>query len=133
MSARIIDIATKQNWVEKSEPPDTAPDPQQDFPKSSLQDKKNFALNAKYLDVLGRMEQMARDGRIGGFLLVAQDNVTGYFMHELQIPAEGDLHELFGFIGILENIKLELAERTAMAPMVNLDGKIVDPYEELSS
>lgn len=86
--------------------------------------------NQSLLAALEKLGALAREGRLGGFILVAQDERTGYFLSELDLPDEFNRHEVHGFVGLLEALKLELCERSALAPFINLDGAVVDPYEE---
>lgn len=82
------------------------------------------------LDRLDRLRLLVEQGRIDSLVLVGKDPVTGYFLTETCLDAQDDRTELFGFVGVLENLKLEISEQAAMAPVISLTGDIIDPFFE---
>ena len=85
---------------------------------------------SKTLDFRPFVGQMLESSGIGEFLLIARDKESGYFFHSLHLPQDVTGHDLFALIGLLENLKLELCERSAMAPSIDVDGRIIDAYKE---
>ena len=82
------------------------------------------------LDRLDSLRLLVTQGRVGALLFVGQDPVTGYFLTETCLDPATNRTELFGFVGVLENLKLEISEQASMAPVINLAGSVVDPYSE---
>ena len=128
MSAEVIDFQTRARL-----PGGSADDLEEPFDvmKELLHDDEKEP-DQRVLDVLRKIEQMGNTSRIGGLVIIAQDNRTGYFLSEICLPDGLDRHEIHGFVGLLENLKLELCEKSSMAPFITLDGHVVDPYEEHS-
>lgn len=128
MSAEIISFETRARLTEAPAADD------QDEPFDVAAElgfaEEKHPPNAALLKALEKLTVLAQDGRLGGFILLAQDERTGYFLSELDLPDEFNRHEVHGFVGLLEALKLELCERSALAPFINLDGHVVDPYEE---
>lgn len=81
------------------------------------------------LDKIDQLRSLVEQGRIDGLVFVGQDPVTGYFITELCLEPDLNRTELFGFMGVLETVKLELSEQAAMAPVMTLAGAILDPYD----
>jgi hypothetical protein len=82
------------------------------------------------LDKLDRLRRLITDGRIQGLIFVGQDPVTGYFLTETCLDRAMNRSELFGYMGVLETLKMEIGESAAVAPVIDLSGTIIDPYEE---
>lgn len=81
------------------------------------------------LDKIDQLRSLVEQGRIDGLVFVGQDPVTGYFITELCLEPDLNRTELFGYMGVLETVKLELSEQAAMAPVMTLAGVILDPYD----
>lgn len=81
------------------------------------------------LDKIDQLRSLVEQGRIDGLVFVGQDPVTGYFITELCLEPDLNRTELFGYMGVLETVKLELSEQAAMAPVMTLAGAILDPYD----
>ena len=75
--------------------------------------------------------RLVEQGRVEGLMLIAKDAHTGLFyttstLREPFVQRE----DLFGYIGVLDTMKLELSDQAAMAPTITLSGDVLDPYED---
>lgn len=82
------------------------------------------------LEKVDRLRALINEGRVDGLVFAGQDPVTGYFFTEMCLDEVESRTELFGFMGILENLKLEISENAAMAPALTLSGLVIDPFME---
>jgi hypothetical protein len=82
------------------------------------------------LQKIDQLRALVLRGTVREVIFVARDHGTGYFLTELMIPAEHDRNDLFGYAGVLDALKTELADEASMAPYMKLSGEIVDPFEE---
>jgi hypothetical protein len=98
----------------------------ENLPLVSEEQKRNL------LARIDRLRLLVQQDRIEAFCLVGQDPVTGYFVTEVCLDPHASRTELFGFVGVIETLKLELSEHASMAPFMDLDGGISDPYFEAS-
>ncbi len=80
------------------------------------------------LDRIDQLRHLVEQDRISGMVLIAQDPITGYFLTDICLEPDLNRTELFGFVGVLETVKLEISEAATMAPVMDLTGTIVDPY-----
>lgn len=128
MTGEVISFATRERIAPDADDLEGTPFDVMDELGFAREEKREP--NDDLLAAMSKLEILARAGRLGGFILIAQDEQTGYFLSELSMPEDCNRHEVHGFVGLLEALKLELCERSALAPYINLDGHVVDPYEE---
>lgn len=93
---------------------------------SSLSEKERI------LQWLDQIRNLVEQGRISEFLFVCKDLENKHFLTEVAIP-KCSQSELFGFVGVLEALKLELTERAQLSPALMADGTVLDPYYEKES
>lgn len=92
-------------------------------------DEARIKLTLEMLDAI--REQVAED-RLQDVVVIARDPETGLFMHDLVVhPDTPRSSTIFGLVGVLECLKLELSGAAAMAPTLTSAGEKIDPYEEM--
>lgn len=83
------------------------------------------------LDGLDAVRQLILAGRLEGVVIVGRDPTTDLFHSQVLLPiAAVPRHKLFGYMGMLDGLKMELSENAFLAPSVMEDGSILDPYLE---
>lgn len=83
------------------------------------------------LELLEKLKILVENGRLTGLIVLGLDPMTDSFLNEmrLQSPAIGP-GTLFAYMGLLETLKLEIADTAMMAPVMSADGEIIDPYDD---
>ena len=84
------------------------------------------------VEVLEQTIKMVRAGHLEGLVLIARDTQTKFFLTQLElderIVTANDLHS---YVGVMETLKLELADAAAAtAPALLLGGAILDPKDQ---
>lgn len=82
---------------------------------------------------LERMIRLVREGRLDQLIVVGSDPMTGNYLTHVALDREIDPVGVFGMMGVLETVKVELSEMGAIAPSMMLDGSILDPWQEEES
>jgi hypothetical protein len=80
------------------------------------------------LSSLRQITKLVEEGKLHGLILLAQEPksklfLTDVVLDERFVPAQ----DLFAFVGCLEALKLELSDASTMAPVLGLDGSVIDP------
>lgn len=73
--------------------------------------------------------KLAEEGRLSGMILLGLDPVTGLFYTDVNL-ASVERSELFAYMGLLSTILTEIQEKASMAPTIDADGSVIDPYAE---
>lgn len=83
----------------------------------------------RILEWLNQIKTLIENGRITEFLFVGRDAENKHFLTEVSLPTPPQ-SEIFGFVGVLEALKLELTERAQLAPALMSDGSVLNPHEK---
>lgn len=113
------------------EPPNAGGLPEEFFEPEEYVDASREEHKRRVLEKIDALRKLVEQGRVEGLVLLGQDPMTGYFLTELCLDPEMNRAELFGFLGVLDTLKLEITEMAAMAPTITLTGAVLDPYEEM--
>lgn len=101
-------------------------------PKHRLQGERSTSHEERTKNILDRLDQirhLVEQGRIEDFILISRDTATGHFLTEVDLSCPNG-SEIFGYVGVLEALKLELTERAQLAPALMPDGSVLDPYKK---
>jgi hypothetical protein len=80
---------------------------------------------------LDEVKALVLAGRLEGLVLVGRDPTTDLFHSQILLPlATVPRQKLFGYMGMLDCLKIELSDNALLAPSVMEDGSILDPYLE---
>lgn len=86
---------------------------------------------AGLLEILDSVRKLVEQGRVDGLILLAHDPLSGLFNTQISMR-EGVVprRDYATYLGGLTALQMELMDMVQMAPCVNEEGLIVDPYEE---
>lgn len=85
---------------------------------------------AEQLEIIDGLRRLAEQGGLKGVMVIGAHE-TGYYYHELWMRAPFMMpNDLFGVVGLLETIKLEVTDAAMSAPVLHRDGSILDPFAE---
>lgn len=99
---------------------------------SSLGDSKRLSDTEQRKNILDRIDQirhLVAEGRIDDFVFVGRDVETKHFLTEVALSPVNS-SEIFAFVGVLSALKLELTERSQLAPAMLLDGSYTEKTEK---
>lgn len=82
------------------------------------------------LSIIDGLKKLIESGRCHNLIVLAEDPMSGYPITELCLDPKLDRSELFGIMGLLDMIKMEISDAASMSPVLMLDGEILDPYKE---
>jgi len=86
---------------------------------------------SQMLEGLESVRKLILAGRLEGVVLMGRDPTTDLFHSQVLLPVAGvPRHKLYGYVGMLEGLRLELLDNAMMAACVQEDGTILDPYVE---
>lgn len=122
--AVVLSFPQGRRLEELSDPTEMESFVEDDAPIPAVDD----AQKTKILERIDLLRRLVEQDRIDGLVFVAQDPLTGYFLTELCLDQDINRTELFGYMGVLDTVKLEIGEQATMAPTISLAGTIIDPY-----
>lgn len=84
------------------------------------------------IELLQKAMALVEAGRLRGLVLIGIDPATDYFFNEIRLggPSVGR-HNMFGYMGILDALKIELFDASSMSPTISVDGNVVDPFDAM--
>lgn len=83
------------------------------------------------LKTLDQIRKLVEEGRLQGLVIIGRDPVTSLFLTETVLSIDATpASEMFAYVGVVETLKLELADYASMAPQILNDGKVIDPWLE---
>ena len=86
---------------------------------------------ARLLQILDDTRRLVVEGKLEGLIVVGRDPSTRYFYTQIDLDIPGtSLNDVYPFIGLLESLKLEMADSAMMAPAMMADGRYVAPVQE---
>jgi hypothetical protein len=98
----------------------------------AVEDEMAIADRDRCADLLDSARSLVESGRLTGLIVIGLDPMTDHFFNEIRMDGPAiERQTMFAYIGILDTIKMELMEAAMMAPVMNTDGAIVDPFAEM--
>jgi hypothetical protein len=83
------------------------------------------------LDSLAKLTKLAESGRLESLIIAGRDGHSGLFLTDMVFPGESKFNQhAFSYVGLLETLKLEMADCAMMSPVLGLDGKEINPHIE---
>jgi hypothetical protein len=79
--------------------------------------------------LIEKVRELVRIGKITQCVFVGRGPENRHFLTEIVLAPESET-EIFGFVGVLETLKLELTERALLAPALLPDGSLLDPGQK---
>jgi len=123
MSENVIDIRTRK--TREIPDPEVEKLKEEEARKSAMSEHHESLL--RYLD---QVRDLILDGKLETLVLISRHIETGHYHTASIIDAKAtDLTKVYGHIGVLETMKLELMEVASMAPALMEDGSTIDPYK----
>lgn len=125
MSDNVIDIKTRKTKTQQIE--EIA---ERETEKLA---QKQAALSKHQEDLLVYIDQvrdLVEAGHLETLIIISRHVTTGLYHTAAIIDSNAtELNKLYGHIGVLETMKLELMDVVSMAPAYMEDGTILDPQE----
>lgn len=85
----------------------------------------------RMLDLLEKLKVLVGQGRLTGLVVLGMDPMTDMFLTEVHLNSPDiERQDLFGYMGLLEMIKIEMSEGASMAPVITSAGAILDPWDQ---
>ncbi|MBA8881709.1 hypothetical protein [Phyllobacterium myrsinacearum] len=83
------------------------------------------------LEMLGKLTKLVETGRLESLIIAGRDPESGLFLSDMVFPGETKFNaHAFAYVGLLESLKLEMADCASMSPVIGLDGKEINPHIE---
>lgn len=127
----VIDLKTRKPWAQ------SRAEERKAKRRASRQAKKNIAdavmqHREDLLEILDKVRRMVLEGRLEGLVLLSRETTSKLFLTEIAMDETIITpNELHSFVGVMEALKLELADAVmATAPCLRLDGTVLDPKDE---
>ena len=129
MNENVISISSRKPLTQQM-----AEDAERAREEGRNQAERDEAFTALQLELLDQVRAQIAAGKLSNLLIVARAPDTGLFMQDLILhPDLARSSAIFGFVGVLECLKLELTEVASMAPTLLANGEVIDAHEEVSS
>jgi hypothetical protein len=130
---KVISIGSRKPWLQEQ-----AENRKAHRAELSKKRKAKNKAHADHRDGLLRMLDEARalveQGRLEGMIIVGRDPKTKHFYTDLMLDETTvPRTDLYAFIGCVETLSSELKDAAMMAPSIQPDGSISDPYENLEA
>ncbi|MGV1754849.1 hypothetical protein [Agrobacterium sp. CG674] len=81
------------------------------------------------LKMLSEVTALVEKDQLEGLIILGRHVETKLFYTDIALDARLiPAHDYFAYVGLLETVKLELADTTAMAPSLMPDGTVLSPH-----
>lgn len=126
MTENVISISSRKPLVQQmAEDAERAEEERRD---QAERDQMFIDLQLKVLD---DVRLQIKNGTLSDLIVISRSPETGMFMQDMILnPSTAKSSVVFGLVGILECMKLELTEVASMAPTIMSDGAIIDAHAE---
>lgn len=126
MTENVISFSSRKPLAQQ-----IAEDIQRAEEENLAQAERDEAFISLQLEILDQVRERIASGEFTGLVIVSRNQKTGAFMQDLLLhPDFVRSSEMFGLVGMLECLKLELADVATMAPTHLANGELLDAYAE---